>query len=51
MGTEGEYMDGFTMMKSVKRHVLPNWFALKTDLDIALYLNFWCTVLKLLAWK
>jgi chromatin remodeling complex protein RSC6 len=24
MGTEGEYMDGFTMMKSVKRHVLPN---------------------------
>ena len=24
MGTEGEYMDGFSMMKSVKRHVLPN---------------------------
>jgi len=26
IGTEGEYMDGFTMMKFVKKHILPNWF-------------------------
>ena len=25
MGTEGVDMDGFTMMRSVKQHVLPNW--------------------------
>ncbi len=24
IGTEGEYMDGFTMMKFVKKHILPN---------------------------
>ena len=34
MGTEGVDMDGFTMMRSIKQHVLPNWFVLKNDTDL-----------------